>query len=292
MSPRRVPLALATVAVTGLALGAAAATGQGGGSANTLFATMNGQSEIGQDGRKGAGDANGFGSFTAVRDGNRLCYAYAVRNIGKPVAGGIFRGRSTVNGQPNFSLARPTAGDPGATSFCRTALGTQLDRIFSNPSGYYVDVATRRFRSDNSGGAIRGQFRSRRSGGATGALVATINGANEIGPTGAGGAGDANGRGSFTAIRDGSTLCYGLVVANIAKPVAAHIHTGAAGANGGIVVPLRQPTGGDPGASAGCMTFDAALLQAIFANPAGYYVNVHTGDFPNGAARGQLARTG
>jgi CHRD domain len=209
----------------------------------------------------------------------------ALRIIATPVAGGIFRGRSAVVGQPNFSLKRLTSGDPGAGALCRSALGTQLTRIFSNPSDYYVDIAARPFRSDNTGGAIRGQLGPRRSGGtSSGVLVATISGDSEVG------GGDDDGYGSFTAIRDGTKLCYGLTAANLAKPVAAHIHAAAAGANGDIVVPLRQPSGGDPGASAGCTTVDATLLGQIFANPAAYYVNVHTGDFPNGAARGQLQR--
>jgi CHRD domain len=289
MARVHVPVVLAALAVISLTVGAVVAAGQS--STKPLFATLNGKNEIGQDGRKNAGDNNGLGSFTAIRDGNRLCYALVVRNIGKPVAGGIFRGRSTVVGQPNFSVQRPTSGDPGASAFCRSALGAQLDRIFSDPSDYYVDVAARRFRSDNTGGAIRGQLGPRRSGGTSiGALVATISGDNEIGQDGSRGAGDDDAYGAFTAIRDGDQFCYGLTVANLTKPAAAHIHAGGAGANGNIVIPLRQPSAGDPGASAGCATADASLLQQIFANPSAYYVNVHTGDFPNGAARGQLQR--
>jgi len=34
---------------------------------------------------------------------------------------------------------------------------------------------------------------------------------------------------------------------------------------------------------------DAAILQEILDDPAGYYVNLHTEDFPPGAIRGQLA---
>jgi len=290
MARVRVPVVLAALALASLALGAVVAAGQS--SSKPLFATLNGKNEIGQDGRKNAGDKNGLGSFTAIRDGNRICYALTVRNIAKPVAGGIFRGRSTVVGQPNFSLQRPTSGDPGASAFCKSALGTQLDRIFANPSDYYVDVATRRLRSDNTGGAIRGQLTPRRSGGtSSGALTATISGRNEIATDGSKGAGDQDAYGSFTAIRDGNQLCYGITVANLAAPVAAHIHTGAAGVNGDVVVPLRQPAKGDPGASAACTPVDPSLLTAIFANPSRYYVNVHTGDFQNGAARGQLAHS-
>ena len=40
--------------------------------------------------------------------------------------------------------------------------------------------------------------------------------------------------------------------------------------------------------SSGCTT-DATYAPLIAANPAGFYVNVHNGDFPAGAIRGQLA---
>jgi CHRD domain len=291
MSRRHLSLALALAGVASLGSGAAAVAGQGEGeSATPLFATMNGSNEIGQDGRRGAGDRDGFGAFAAIRDGDRLCYGLAVRNIGTPVSGGIFRGRAGVNGQPNFNLARPASGNPGSSSFCRSALGTQLDRIFGNPSGYYVDLATRRFRSDYSGGAIRGQLGTRRTGGSTnGALFAALQGSNEIGENGQRGAGDDDGFGAFAAVRDGDRLCFGVAVANIDEPTMAHIHRGNASSNGDIVVTLREPSSGDPGARAGCADVEASLLQRIFANPANYYVNVHTGGFPNGAVRGQLS---
>jgi len=66
----------------------------------------------------------------------------------------------------------------------------------------------------------------------------------------------------------------------------AHIHKGAAGVNGPIVVTLNTPD--KNGTSTACADIDPALAKDILANPQGYYVNVHNADFPNGAARGQL----
>ena len=70
---------------------------------------------------------------------------------------------------------------------------------------------------------------------------------------------------------------------------AAHIHEGAAGASGNVVIPLKTPDAS--GKSSGCATAARALVKAILADPAGYYVNVHTAAFPAGAIRGQLTGT-
>jgi hypothetical protein len=114
------------------------------------------------------------------------------------------------------------------------------------------------------------------------ALFAVLTGAKE--PEG----GDPTGRGSFTAIVDGNRLCYGLTNRNIEDPAAAHIHRGRAGVAGDIVVPLEQPSSGDPGASSDCVRVARSVSRAILQNPNRYYVNVHTAGFPDGAIRGQL----
>jgi hypothetical protein len=87
-----------------------------------------------------------------------------------------------------------------------------------------------------------------------------------------------------------NTLCVTLAVRNIATATAAHIHVGASGVAGPVVVPLAAPT---RGYSAECKRDVApALLQDIAKNPTGYYVNVHNAEFPAGAIRGQLKRVG
>ena len=118
-------------------------------------------------------------------------------------------------------------------------------------------------------------------------LFAVLRGRNELaGDPLRKGAGDPDGRGAASVTIDGDELCFGLTVTNIAEPIAAHIHAGRRNQNGGIVVDLVPPDGGDPGSSSGCVTDDDA--QAILRRPKRYYVNVHTGDFPGGAVRGQL----
>jgi CHRD domain len=121
------------------------------------------------------------------------------------------------------------------------------------------------------------------------ALFAHLSGRKEISmTTGERGAGDPDGFGSASFTFDGDRVCFGITVANLDAPVMAHIHRGGRSVNGPVVVPLTQPATGDPGASSGCVAIDAALAAEIQANPRGFYANVHTTAFPNGAVRGQL----
>jgi len=102
------------------------------------------------------------------------------------------------------------------------------------------------------------------------------------------GAADTDGYGTFSGGFNGRILCYGLTVFKIDTPIAAHIHQAPVGQDGPIRVPLNVPTAGGSGSSKGCTTLTATLASSIKANPRGFYVNVHTGPFPNGAIRGQL----
>jgi hypothetical protein len=119
-------------------------------------------------------------------------------------------------------------------------------------------------------------------------LFAVLTGRKEVDDQGRRGAGDPDGRGSFTASIDGDQLCFGITVKNIDDPVGAHIHRARPNRNGPIVVPLTEPSGGDPGASSDCVPVDAADAKAILKNPRRFYANVHTTAFGAGAVRGQL----
>ena len=116
-------------------------------------------------------------------------------------------------------------------------------------------------------------------------ITVTLSGTTEVpGP------GDADGSGTATLRFNTaeSQICYELKVNGIAPPNGAHIHVGASGESGGVKVPLETPITG--GMSSGCAPVDKATLQQIMSNPAGYYVNVHNAEYPNGAIRGQLAQ--
>ena len=82
-------------------------------------------------------------------------------------------------------------------------------------------------------------------------------------------------------------VCYELLVSDIAMATAAHIHQGAVGVAGPVVVPLGPPANGS---SNGCVSVDADLIKNIRQDPSNYYVNVHNADYPAGALRGQLAK--
>ena len=112
-------------------------------------------------------------------------------------------------------------------------------------------------------------------------FTATLSGSNEV-P-----AGDAGMTGSATVTVDTSSgqVCA-KVTSNVAGAVAMHIHKGASGANGPVEVALDVKA--INGASI-CATATTAVASAIAADPAGYYVNIHTPEKPGGALRGQLA---
>ena len=72
----------------------------------------------------------------------------------------------------------------------------------------------------------------------------------------------------------------GLPLANV---TAMHVHKGAAGANGPVVVPFTV-------AAQSCAENVAAdVIAAIVDNPSGHYFNVHTSANPGGEIRGQLS---
>lgn len=123
----------------------------------------------------------------------------------------------------------------------------------------------------------------------------------------------AVGQAIFQLSKDGTELRYRLIASNIENVVAAHIHVGAVGTNGPVVLFLygNAPAGG--GRTDGVLSSGTATAADLVGPLAGQpldalvtalregnaYVNVHTndgvdptntgpGDFPGGEIRGQI----
>jgi hypothetical protein len=101
---------------------------------------------------------------------------------------------------------------------------------------------------------------------------------------------DASGNASLQLFPGHKTVCYELTWAGIDGTVRhAHIHIAPEGVPGPIVVGLfMDESFSGTGTDSGCVSADSNTIARIIANPAGYYVNVHSTVYPAGAIRGQL----
>jgi len=119
-----------------------------------------------------------------------------------------------------------------------------------------------------------------------GSFTVTLTGANEFpGP----GDTDGTGTATLTVNRTTGQVCVNATTTNLDGLTAMHIHQGAAGAAGSVVVDFAVTSGS---AVAKCVTTSAAQAQAIVDAPASFYLNAHSTSFVDGAIRGQLAVRG
>jgi len=111
-------------------------------------------------------------------------------------------------------------------------------------------------------------------------LKASLSGKTEVPDKG-----DPDGKGNATVRITGKKVCWTFSYSKIDAPVAAHIHKGARGKAGAVVVPFF---GAPPAKRTGCVNAKSAVAAAIAKNPGRYYVNLHSKRFPGGVLRGQL----
>ncbi len=240
---------------------AALTSGQG----CVLVASLTGAEE------SGGGDKNGKGSAAIVINAatNEVCYELMAEDLGPSKGAHIHKGAKGQDG--DIVVPFTELNDKGVASGCVKDDKGVIADILKNPQGYYVNFHT----SGYPKGAIRGQL--------YGAVVMT--GKQEIPGPGA-----ANGLGAAFAVinADKGQLCFGIGAEGITLPAAAaHIHKADAGKAGPVVIPLAAPDAN--GIASGCVAVDKTLASDVLKNPQGYYFNVHTSDFPNGALRGQIA---
>jgi hypothetical protein len=99
--------------------------------------------------------------------------------------------------------------------------------------------------------------------------------------------GDRNGFGNsdFRLTLGSRKLCYLVETDDIAEPTAIHIHRGAYGTTGPIVLTLKPRHDGE---SRGCASMPQDMIAEFKVQPADFYVDIHNVEYPEGALRGQL----
>src|SRR5437899_9411800 len=113
-------------------------------------------------------------------------------------------------------------------------------------------------------------------------LKADLKASSEVPPT------DSKGNGSVTATFDTASkkLSWKGSVSGLSGPAtAAHFHSGEAGKNGGVAVPIA---GADKGSFEGSATLTDAQANELMAGK--WYVNVHTAANKGGEVRGQVTK--
>jgi hypothetical protein len=112
----------------------------------------------------------------------------------------------------------------------------------------------------------------------SGAISVKLTGAEEVPPVSTAGSGS----GSFRVAEDGTIT--GSVTTTGVPGTMAHIHMGAAGKNGPVIVPLTK--NGDTYSVPAGRKLSEAQMQALKAG--GLYVNVHSNQHKGGEVRDQL----
>jgi predicted lipoprotein with Yx(FWY)xxD motif len=234
--------------------------------------------------------ATGQGTAVISADGSTITYIVTYSGLsGTLNAAHIHTGAAGANGGVILPLTAgpsPMTGTLTAANFSASGSVTTFAQAVAaiRAGTTYFNLHT----AANPGGEIRGQIVA-----AGDADFADLNGAQENPPV----ATAASGKGLAVISADASTITYLVTYSGLSGTVnAAHIHTGAVGANGGVILPLTASaspmtgtlTSADFSASGSVTTFP----QAVAAIRAGTtYFNLHTSANPGGEIRGQIGVT-
>jgi hypothetical protein len=234
--------------------------------------------------------ATGQGTVVISADGSRITYLVTYSGLSGTVnAAHIHTGAAGANGGVILPLTAgpsPMTGTLTAANFTASGSVTTFAQAVAaiRAGTTYFNLHT----TANPGGEVRGQIVA-----AGDAYFADLAGSQENPPVNSA----ATGSGIAVISADGSTVTYILTYSGLSGTVnAAHIHTGAVGANGGVILPLTA----GPSPMTGTLTaanFTASgpvttFAQAVAAIRAGTtYFNFHTTANPGGEVRGQIGVT-
>jgi hypothetical protein len=128
----------------------------------------------------------------------------------------------------------------------------------------------------------------------TGPFTSLMDGGQEV--PGPAPVGDPDGHATSYVDVKRERIDYAFAFNGIAPPTDGHIHAGNVGTNGGVAVGLFTVKGGLPASISGIAGsvggVKSDLTEKIRKSPSGFYTNLHTGEFPGGAVRGQLFKAG
>lgn len=234
--------------------------------------------------------ATGEATVVISADNSTIWYVVNYSGLsGTLAAAHIHVGAAGANGGvilPLVASASPMVGTLTATNFAASGAVTTFAEAVAaiKAGGTYINLHT----AANPGGEIRGQVLAKGS-----AHFGTLSGAQEVPAVTTA----ATGTAWVVVSADGSTLTYYVAYSGLSgAPAAAHIHLGAVGANGGVLLPLTagpSPMTGTLTAAnltpTGSVTDMAGAVAALAAGNT--YINVHTAANPGGEVRAQLAVT-
>ena len=234
--------------------------------------------------------AAGQGTVVISADGSTITYLVTYSGLsGSVAAAHIHTGAAGIAGGVILPLTAgpsPMTGTLTAANFAASGSVTTFAQAVAaiRAGTTYFNLHT----AANPGGELRGQILA-----AGDAYFAGLTGAQETPAV----VTTAAGQGTVVISADGSTITYLVTYSGLSGSVAAaHIHTGAAGIAGGVILPLTAGPSPMTGtltaanfAASGSVTTFAQAVAAIRAGTT--YFNLHTAANPGGELRGQIAVT-
>jgi hypothetical protein len=198
----------------------------------------------------------------------------------------IHVGAVGVNGIPVVDLQPVTAthdAAAGTISGTVTVDGETLARISADLAGFYCNVHT----AAAPNGVARGQLDE-----GTVEMTAALLGSAEV-PTVVDGFARGGATFEFTSLTGGTVMtALHSASEDIDDVIMQHIHIGASGTPGPILVNLMGPdylTSPGSNSAEATISFTQKDFTRILANPAGFYCNLHTTAAQGGLVRGQLS---